>query len=75
MTYYLLVFSRRRGELVRDIEEFEDHRVAMVERLRLELENKGNPDLEIVVLGAESREAMENTHSRYFGLANVLDRI
>jgi hypothetical protein len=72
VTYYLLVFNRRRGELVREIEEFADQRVAMVERLRLEIENKHNPDLEIVVLGAESRAAMENTHSRYFGL---LDRI
>jgi hypothetical protein len=74
VTYYLLVFSRRRGELVREIEEFTDQRVAMTERLRLEIENKQNPDLEIVVLGAESRTAMENTHSRYFGLLN-LDRI
>lgn len=72
MTYYLLVFNRRHGELVREIQEFADQRVAMAERLRLEIENKHNPDLEIVVLGAESREAMENTHSRYFGL---FDRI
>jgi hypothetical protein len=72
VTYYLLVFNRRRGELVREIQEFADQRVAMTERLRLEIENKQNPDLEIVVLGAESRAAMENTHSRYFGL---LDRI
>jgi len=70
MTYYLLVFNRRRGELVREIEEFADQRVAMAERLRLEIENKQNPDLEIVVLGAESRAAMESTHSRYFGLLN-----
>lgn len=70
MTYYLLVFNRPRGELVREIEEFADHRVAMAERLRLEIENRDDPDLEIVVLGAESRSALENTHSRYFGLIN-----
>jgi len=75
VTYYLLVFSRRRGELVREIEEFADQGVAMAERLRLEIDNRDNPDLEIVVLGAESREAMENTHSRYFGLTNLLNRI
>lgn len=70
MTYYLLVFNRPRGELVTEIEEFADQRAAMAERLRLEIENRDNPDLEIVVLGAESRTALENTHSRYFGLIN-----
>ena len=73
MTYYLLVFNRPRGQLVSEIVEFADHREAMAERLRLELENRDNPDLEIVVLGAESLTAIKNTHSRYFGLANLLN--
>jgi hypothetical protein len=38
--------------------------------LRLEIENKHDSDIEIVVLGAESRTVLENTHSRYFGLVN-----
>lgn len=65
--FFLLVFDRSSGGLIGDIEEFDDPAEAIRARFRYESEYRDSHDVEVVVLGAESREALENTHSRYFG--------
>ena len=77
MTYYLLVFDRRRGQLVEMVREFSD----ATEAMRARLFREANPqelrssDIEVVVLGAASREALEKTHSRYFGAPQELQEV
>ena len=65
--YFLLVYSRAQGRVLSLREYPETERgAALTERFRLEKEEKSNPDLEIIVLGSESRANLEATHSRYF---------
>ncbi|MCC6385908.1 MAG: hypothetical protein IT302_00845 [Dehalococcoidia bacterium] len=75
MSYFVLVYSRNRGELLRAIEVFDDsHRMDALQR-RFELERE-YPGEEVVVLGAESEEAIRETHGRYFYTeVQLLDRL
>jgi hypothetical protein len=66
MRYFLLVFDRAHRELIGSIEEFSDADQAVRARFVREASLIGKQDIEVVVLGAESRQALENTHSRYF---------
>lgn len=66
MKYFLLVFDRRNRRLLGEVEEFGDADSAIRARFRREALGS-NENIEVVVLGAASREALENTHSRYFG--------
>ena len=68
--YFLLVFDRAAGQLL-DEAEFESNEAALRERFRREL--TACPDHEIVVLGAESAEALRKTHGRYFHPRAVVD--
>ena len=75
MNYFVLVYSRSRGELGQEIEVFEGaHRVdAMQRRFALEREYPGE---EVVVLGAESEDAIRRTHGRSFHtVEQLLDRL
>lgn len=73
MTYFLLVFDRGHRRLVGEVEEFSDADEAIRARFRREALASGrNEDLEVVVLGAADRAALENTHSRYFGSGREL---
>ena len=75
MNSYVLVYSRSRGELLREIEVFDsDHPdEAMDRRFALEREYPGE---EVVVLGAESEDAIRQTHGRYFyTVEQLLDRL
>lgn len=63
MRYFLLVYDRSKGVLLSE-EEFESEDRALDERF--EVEKRIPDDVEVVVLGAESREALRKTHSRYF---------
>jgi hypothetical protein len=65
--YFLLVFDRAHRELVGEIEEFSDPNDALRARFRWGAKLGSRQGVEVVVLGAENREALENTHSRYFG--------
>ncbi len=67
MRYFLVVYDRARGELL-DVTEYSaaDRHKALEARFRLEEAERDNAALEIVVLGAESRQALERTHGRYF---------
>jgi hypothetical protein len=76
MTYYLLVFDRRRGRLVEEVREFSNAAEAMKARLLREADTESySPAIEVVVLGAANREALRNTHSRYFGSPNELQEV
>jgi hypothetical protein len=66
MTYFLLVFDRQHRRLIGEVEEFADSGAALRARFDREIAFPGG-QVEVVVLGASSREALENTHSRYFG--------
>lgn len=74
MTYFLLVYDRSRGQLIRPIEVFsQPERSSSMQRcFALEREYLGQKDIEIVVLGAESEEAIRKTHGRYFKTVELL---
>jgi hypothetical protein len=63
--HYLLIYDRREGRIVRRL-RFEDVDVALAARFEAEREFSGAPDVEIVVLGAESLAALQQSHARYF---------
>lgn len=65
MQHFLLVYDRRAGQIVRE-QVFGDPHDALAERFRTERLHRGAPDIEVVVLSAESREALLRTHARYF---------
>ena len=66
MSYYLVVYDRSTGAV--EVEEYADNEreLALRRRFIREREQAKRPEVEIVVLGAESREALEQTHARYF---------
>jgi hypothetical protein len=64
--YYLVVFNRGDQKILH-LTEFEDADTAVRQRFALEAATLES-DVEVVVLGAESQEALELTHSRYFGV-------
>jgi hypothetical protein len=70
---YLLVYDRARGKLLEE-REFSDRAAALRARFQLERQHLGDKDIEIVVLGAESAEAIRRTHGRYFRTASELMR-
>jgi hypothetical protein len=70
--HYLLVYDRRRGALLEE-KEFTDRHSAM--KARFQAERKGlPPDVEVVVLGADSPDALRRTHARYFQTLSELAR-
>jgi hypothetical protein len=62
---YLVIYNRRAGEIVRH-GRFEIASDALGARFEAEHEFCDEPDVEVVVLGAESWDALYRTHSRYF---------
>ncbi len=71
MNYFLIEYSRPKDELI-SLREFGSYGLATAERLKRELELRGIPDIEIVILGAERKEDLQQTHSRYFRTARQL---
>jgi hypothetical protein len=67
MARVLLVYDRRRRTIVRDV-EFADDEVkrAVNERLAEEIAHKADPNIEVVLLEADSRETLLTTHGSYF---------
>lgn len=73
MKYFLMVFDRPRGRLLVN-QEFTDRASALRARFRAEREHSGSRDIEVVVLGADSVDALHRTHARYFETAGDLVR-
>lgn len=67
MRSFLIVYDRSSGDLVK-LQEYapEDRARALADRFAIEAQERHNPSVEVVVLSASSREALERTHSRYF---------
>ena len=63
--YFLILYNRNEQELV-DIQEITDRIEAVEKYNSLERDYTDDPKMEIVLLGAASRSAIEATHSRYF---------
>ena len=68
MKYFVIVYDRRHGKVVVGPEQFSDadRAAALRRRFLLESEMQAQPDYEVVVLGAETEEALHRTHGRYF---------
>lgn len=67
---FLLVYDRSSQRLVFE-QSFRSHLEALRSRFKAEAKYAGQ-DVEVVVLGAESREALMETHGRYFLSAQEL---
>lgn len=65
MNHYLVVFNRRSGSIVR-FSEFPQANDALTARFDAESEFVDDADIEVVVLGAASKDALMRTHARYF---------
>lgn len=73
MNHYLIVFDRSRSVILRN-EAFSTRQAALQARFEAERELGRDSDIEVVVLGADSPEALRRTHSRYFrGLRQLFD--
>jgi hypothetical protein len=67
MSYFLLVYDRAAGAL-RELRRFadSDREGALAARFARERQEQGRPDIEVMLLGAASEEALRKTHARYF---------
>lgn len=73
MNHYLIVFDRPRSAILRQ-ETFSTRQAALQARFEAERELDPNGEVEVVVLGANSPEALKRTHSRYFrGLTQLFE--
>lgn len=66
MKQFLLVYDRKTGKIT-NLQEYDEgeHRRALEDRFNVEASTR-NDDLEVVVLRADSLEALKQTHGRYF---------
>lgn len=62
----MLVYRRSTGELLKFEELDSDRADALKRRAEWERRQKDDPEVEVVVLSAKSREALMQTHGRYF---------
>ena len=65
MNHYLVVFDRSKGSVLRH-KRYNDRDEALAARFATEREHHADPNIEVVVLGARSWEALKRTHGRYF---------
>jgi hypothetical protein len=67
MKYFVLVYDQLSGNLEL-LEPFPEAapEAALERRFELERQNRERPELEVVLLSADSEEALRQTHSRYF---------
>jgi hypothetical protein len=72
MRNFLVIYNRRTG--ANSLREFPEGcgREAIRERFTQERLHRGNPDIEVVVLGSSSRDELLKTHSRYFRSAEEI---
>lgn len=66
MTHYLVVYRRSTGELITLDDLGPDHRRAVARRFEVERRERRDPDVEVVLLSAASKDALMHTHARYF---------
>jgi hypothetical protein len=67
MPYFVLVYDKPHGNLMRCEEYADDERdQALAARFNLEEIVATLPDIEVAMLGAPSLDALKRTHGRYF---------
>ncbi len=66
MKHFLIAYRRSAGLLLEMSDLGTDWRAAASARARLEAKHRLDADVEIVLLSAPSRDAVERTHARYF---------
>jgi hypothetical protein len=66
LIHFLLVYDLDRQELVGDPREFSKPAEAAAAYAELEQRHQGDPNLEIVLIGADSLETIKSTHGNYF---------
>jgi hypothetical protein len=64
--YFLILFDRSSGRMVDEVIEFVRAAEALDARFEAGAPGRDNPAIEVVVVGAEDRQALEETHGRYF---------
>ena len=74
MRHFLVVYNRHEGRIVRR-RAYRGAADALDARFAAEREFKGQPDIEVVVLGGESWQSVERTHSRYFSRVQDLAKV
>ena len=62
--HFLVIYDVAAGKAV--VEEYDDYDDALAAYESIEKKNFGRDDLDIVLLGADSRATIEKTHSSYF---------
>jgi hypothetical protein len=72
VTNFLLVYERSTGKLLECEDLGSDAAKALERRAVHERSNRGNPDIEVVVLSTTNREALMQTHARYFSTVGQL---
>ena len=74
MAYFVIVYDRTQGRIVLPVQRFPevDRESALSRRFELEREMRSHPEYEVVVLGAETEEAIRYTHGRYFKTVDEL---
>jgi hypothetical protein len=67
MQYFVLVYDQRSG-ILEQLEPFPEvaSEAALARRFELERDNRERPEIEVVLLSADSEGALRRTHSRYF---------
>ncbi|MCC6223700.1 MAG: hypothetical protein IT201_09470 [Thermoleophilia bacterium] len=65
--HFLLVFDLDRQELVGEPRQFADPTEAAAAYAALEGKHRGDRNLEIVLIGADSLDTIRHTHPNYFG--------
>jgi hypothetical protein len=67
MRYFLIVYDRKARQII-DFREYEsaDRDAALADLFEREIRERLQPDLEVVLLTAESQDALRHTHRRYF---------
>lgn len=76
MKHFLLVYNRRTGHIERSAEyDATATAEALEARFASERDHRGQHDIEVVVLGGESWDAVRRTHSRYFSGVQDLAKI
>lgn len=75
MARFLLVYDRSRRTILRE-EAYADDELkrAVNDRLAAEIAHKADPNIEVVLLEADSRETLLTTHARYFKTVSEIAR-
>lgn len=74
MKHFLVIYNRSEGRIVRR-RAYRGAPDALRARFSAEREFKGQPDIEVVVLGGESWRSVQRTHARYFNRVQDLAKV